>query len=696
MMRVLRVLCTCVAALAFAAALSAQQDPDRRATVPPLVQLLQAKGILTPQEAAEIADAASADEVNARLAKVLVSRGLISQQDYINTVGSAAATDSAAADNSGSPRFLNTLLHAPANRSDAAPLTADPFTYGAPAAEGQVIPAAAPVRVLPIDIPKQGGLIPDLQLGSGAKLKLYGFFKASAIENTASSGSAQNGYEDFPLPLLLGDTGPTGDPYFSIKARSTRIGGQFEWVPANSDLVITARLEADYEGDFTTVNNRSISSARSSQLSIRLGWARLDTHFGDLPVFAEFGQDWTLLGASTMPNIFETTQSMGFFGNIYERIPQFKVGTQFHSGALKVEPDFAITWPISSDPNLSILQREGVGDRAGAESNQPGIEGRLVFDFPLNRHWQGVPSAELIFSAHHSMNNEIVTHGNSLSIPINSTFNLGTLASGVSVGGSTGLPTGSIQGVSNCPAALDTTACSVAQIFPTGLQEQYPQNVWTAEVQLPTPWVTFAGKYYNGNDMRFFFGGQLNTVWENLGGLPEAETPISSVGIVAGAPGVVTTNTAVTATSFSGQQILFGCAGGAVTAGTFSCNGTPIVASSLEPVRGQGGWAEMTFPLPRIFNANPEGRNAGWTFHMVYGTDRTNADDVRHTGANGLARTDYDSANISWKINKWVTFVNEVTYMETRAATHNAKLFRGVDATVAHDWRQEFGTVFVF
>jgi hypothetical protein len=381
---------------------------------------------------------------------------------------------------------------------------------------------------------------------------------------------------------------------------------------------------------------------------------------------------------------------------LYERVPQFKTGVQFSAGDFKVQPEFAITWPISSDPNLSILQRQGFGDRAGAESNNPGIEGRIVFQFPISHSWEGVAPAQIIFSAHHSTNNEIVTHGNSLSIPINSTFNLGTLASGVSVGGSTGLPTGAIAGVSNCPAALDTTSCSVAQIFPTGLQEGDPENVWTAEAQVPTPWVTFAVKYYNGDNLRWFFGGQFNTVWENLNGLPEAETPINSVGIVAGAPTVVTTNTAVTATSFSGQQILFGCAGGAVTAGAFSCNGTPIVPSTLEPIRGQGGFAEMTFPLSRIFNANPEGRNAGWTFHMIYGTDRANADDVRHTGGNGLARSDYDSANISWKINRWVTFVNEVTYIETRAATHDAKLFRGVDATTSHDWREEFGTVFVF
>jgi len=88
-----------------------------------------------------------------------------------------------------------------------------------PPEEPKVIPAVAPLRVLPIDIPKQGGLIPDIKLGSGANMKLYGFFKASAVYDTASSGGPTFGSQDFPLPLLLADTGPTSDPQVHIKAR---------------------------------------------------------------------------------------------------------------------------------------------------------------------------------------------------------------------------------------------------------------------------------------------------------------------------------------------------------------------------------------------------------------------------------------------------------------------------------------------
>ena len=67
---------------------AAAQGQDKQAT-PPLVQLLQSKGILSPDEAAQLSQAGSADEANARLANLLVAKGLISREDYDHTVGSA-------------------------------------------------------------------------------------------------------------------------------------------------------------------------------------------------------------------------------------------------------------------------------------------------------------------------------------------------------------------------------------------------------------------------------------------------------------------------------------------------------------------------------------------------------------------------------------------------------------------------------
>ena len=147
------------------------QQQDHPAT-PPLVQLLQSKGILSPDEAARLSQASSADEANARLAQMLVAKGLISQDDY----NQMAATSAPVSDSgSGGGHLLNALVRIPSRiASTPTPASSDPYTFGAPS-EGGVIPAIAPVRVLPIDVPKQGGLIPDIKLGSGVNMKLYGF-----------------------------------------------------------------------------------------------------------------------------------------------------------------------------------------------------------------------------------------------------------------------------------------------------------------------------------------------------------------------------------------------------------------------------------------------------------------------------------------------------------------------------------------
>jgi hypothetical protein len=665
------------AALALAIPAAAQQQTaqpqaDHQAA-PPLVQLLQSKGILTAAEVAEISSASSAEEANARLAQVLVKKGLITQDEVSRTIAPSTAPSTVSTGN-GAPtggELVDAAIHVPAKAKSEVPASSDAYTYG-PTSQDGVIPAVAPTRVLPIDIPKQAGMIPDIKLGSGANMKLYGFFKASAVEQTASSGGAQFADQDFPLPLLQGDTGPNGNPYFLIKARSFRIGSQFEWVPQNSDLVITGKLETDFEGDYTSVNNRSISAARSNQLSLRLAYVRLDKHVGGIPVYAEFGQDWSLAGSSTLPNIFETTGLMVGYGDVYERIPQFKAGAQLGSGRLKFEPDFAIVWPVSADSSLVQLQRTGTGDLAGAASNTPGVEGRLVFQYVLNPNWQGVAPAQLIFSGHHSTNREVVTEAAAATTgPVNITTN----------GGSSGLPNTLVTGATGCSVELPTGGCSIKGFYPRGVAPSDPENMWTAELQLPTPWVTFDTKYYHGTNIRWFFGGLLNADYASPG------------------PGLVE---AGSATSISGQTILFGCASGAANTPATTCNG-PVTVGSLNSIRGQGGFAEMSFPLSRIFHADPGGRNAGWVFHVLYGTDRAKASDARASevfpvaiGGNGLVRTDYYTGSLSYKINRWVSFVNEVTYLDTMAATDGSKLFAGQDATKAHAIREEFGTVITF
>src|SRR5229473_1686774 len=237
----------------------AQQLTDGQSAVNPLVRILQAKGILTAEEAAQISQASSASDADRGLAKLLLMKGVISQADYDQTVDTPGMINASNAGTS-SPTAIAAVYRVPLNNAASAAPARTP-----PPEQPKVIPAVAPVRVLPIDVPKQGGLIPDIKLGSGASVKLYGFFKASAVSDTASSGGVNFGSNDFPLPLLLADTGPTSDPQFHVKARSFRVGSQFEWVPKNSNLVLTGKVEADYEGDFTNANSVNISSVRNGQ-----------------------------------------------------------------------------------------------------------------------------------------------------------------------------------------------------------------------------------------------------------------------------------------------------------------------------------------------------------------------------------------------------------------------------------------------
>jgi hypothetical protein len=603
------------------------QQQDRTPESTPLVRLLQSKGIITEQEAAMISETSSPAQAERRLAELLLSKGVISRQEYDQTLAVLGATP--APSDSESPHVVTAAAHSndrvssgqppPANEPAVRIGAVSPTTAQA-AQEPKVVPAIAPLRVLPITIPKKEGLLPDIKLGSGARLRPYGFFKVSAVEQTASHGGRIFGSNDFPQgPLLLGDTGPDADPQFHIKDRAMRLGVDFEWPDIAKNLTLTGKLELDFEGNFTNVNNRNISANRSSQPSLRLAWVRLDTRLGDTPVFVQFGQDWSIFGSSTLMDLFETT-GFGFAqGNLYERMPMFRAGVQFGKGDFKFQPEFAIALASFGEAGLDVDQRTRFGGRVGPESNQPELQARLVFQFPLS-HAPGVAPAQIIFSADHAQRAEVVEAGS--------------------------LPVGPVRSA-----------------FPTGLRLTSDRNAWSAEMQLPTPFVTIVGKYYRGGDLRYFFMGQFNDVFTDLGRATPIVTPTPIL-------------------SEAGRAIPFGTLNGAV------------VAAHLEPVIGQGGFVQLGLPLSRIFGAEPGTRAAGWTFYLTYGLDSANARDAAR--GNGLLRTDHGSAQLRYRINQWVSFVDEVTYLDTRTVGAVTKLFRGIPVHVAHAWRNEFGTIFTF
>jgi hypothetical protein len=569
----------------------------------PLVRVLMVKGVLTEDEAHSISLSGTPAELRDRLATLLRDKGLLSSAEYeaIRTVGPGEAPATGPSPASGPPR-------AEAARESQTPAPAP-----------TVIGAVAPVRLLGIDPPKREGLIPDIKLGTGARLKLYGFFKTSIIHDSSSPQG-----NDFPLPLLAADTGPTNSPEFHLKARAFRFGANFEWLDPAPKTVITGKLEFDFEGNFTRVNNRNISSVRSSQPSIRLAWARIDRRLSENATgFVLLGQDWTPFVSSTLPNTIENTNFGGIgYGAAYERAPQARVGLNFNAGgsrALKFQPEFAIVFPGFGDLPANVADQLGFGERQGADSQRPALEGRLVAQWQLDKA-PGVVPAQLIVSFEHARRTAIVT---ALSVP-----------------------------------------AAFRSAFPSGADVSSDSNGYSAEFQLPTRFVTAVGKYYSGSDLRFFLAGQLLSNFNDTAGL---------------------TSTA-TATSIDGAStVVFGLR-----------DGVPTVASQ-RPVRGQGGFIQFGFPLSRIFDADPKGRNAGWTAYVYYGYDQATARDARRFGARG-SRSDLFSGNLQYKLNSFVTLGYEQGLYRTRATNRFGALplFRGIPSFTSHNIRSEFAAIFSF
>jgi hypothetical protein len=177
---------------------------------------------------------------------------------------------------------------------------------------------------------------------------------------------------------------------FHLKARALRLGVNFEWLDPAPKTTITGRLEVDFEGDFTRVNNRNISSIRASQPSLCLAWARIDRCFNEkITGFALFGQDWTSFVSSTLPNTIENTSFGGIgYGAAYERAPQIRTGFNYNFGGArswKLQPEFAIVFPAFADVPTNVADQLGFGERQGADGNQPASQGRVVVQWLLDK-----------------------------------------------------------------------------------------------------------------------------------------------------------------------------------------------------------------------------------------------------------------------------------------------------------------------
>ncbi len=612
------------------------------ANIAALIGALVTKGVLAPTEANAIRNAAPAAQFQA-LVEALARKGVVSAADLAAAANPAAQHSVFAAAPVAVTEAVS--LASPESASSSQAAAAPPAPK--PAAPA-VIAAVAPVRVLPIDPPKTGGLS-GLKVGP-ITLAPYGFIKATAIHDS----SDPNG-DDFPFPGLflttpqLVSTGPTTDPEFHVKARATRFGMNFEWPDISKSLTLTGKIEADFEGNFSEVDNRDVSSIRSNMPNLRLAFVRLDYHASEsTDIFFVGGQDWTLFGSGALPNLLETTFLGAFWGDIYTRSPQLRGGfvqTLSKEHNIKFEGQGGIMMPSSGQilklGSLGLPGQIGEGERQGADSDRPEWEGRAALSFQLDDA-PGVAPAQIALAGFRASRKSIVPN--------------------VSYGA--GLP-------ANYLAA-----------FPNGFTASSKMYGGQVTLQLPTRWFTLVGSAYRGGDMRFYFGGQINSYATDVAGLTNVQGPFATLD---GGP-MLAAGGAVLGTNASGQ----------------------VVVAPQRPIRSFGGFINLGLPLSRWFNADPKGHNAGWQLYFDVGKDQVVNRDLNNPGYvaayNGggtsplpMAMGKMAAVTLYYKVNPWCQFGLEQSIYATRMLDGiPVYTIAGKASNEWQDHRTEIGPIFTF
>jgi hypothetical protein len=534
-----------------------------------------------------------------------------------------------------------------------------------------------PVRVFPIDPPKTGGLA-GIKAGP-ITLAPYGFIKSTFVHDSSDPDG-----DDFPFPGIwlnsgnILSTGPTQDPEVHIKARSTRFGLNLEWPDMSKNLTLTGKIEGDFEGNFSEVDNRDVSSIRSNEPQLRLAYVRLDYHASDtFDVFFLGGQDWTLFGSGALENIVETTFNGAFWGNTWERSPQMRGGfiwTLDKAHHVNLEPQFGIMMPstgqilkLGNAGGNGLAAQLGQGEREGADSDRPEQEGRVALSYQLDNA-KGVAPAQIAVAGFHSRRTSIA-------------YNLSAVG----------------------PSAAYGTLCTTTNYcgtFPNGFEAS--SNQWGEQIvaQIPTRWVTVVASAYQGADLRFYFGGQINSFATDVSGLTGIQGPFPTLdgGPLAAAGGAVL-----------GCLGTFTPTGGAavngITPGT--CGGTVVVAPQ-RPIRGFGGFVQLGLPLSRWFNADPKGHNAGWQLLFTVGKDQVNDRDLNNPGFVGayngggtaplpLLMGKTAIGTLYYKFNNWCQFAFEQSVYATRGLDHaTIYTIAGQPSNEWQDHRTEFGPIFTF
>jgi hypothetical protein len=652
------------------------------ANITALLGVLVMKGVLSSSEANSIRNASPTAQFQA-LVEALNRKGVLSAADLsvaANPAPQPAAVAAAPASenetmSSSSSSTLTISESSPQQQTQPGPGQPIPSRVAGelPHTPPAVITAVTPVRVFPVDAPKPGGLA-GIKAGP-ITLAPYGFIKSTVVHDSSDPDG-----DDFPFPGIwlnsgnILSTGPTQDPEVHIKARSTRFGLNLEWPDISKNLTLTGKIEGDFEGNFSEVDNRDVTSIRSNMPQLRLAFVRLDYHASDrTDIFFVGGQDWTLFGSGALMNIVETTFNGAFWGNTWGRSPQLRGGiiqTLNPLHKVNLEGQFGLMMPSSGQilklGSLGLAGQLGQGEREGADSDRPEYEGRVALSYQVDPA-PGVAPAQIALAGF---------HGRRTSIAYN------TSAVGSSV------PYGAL--------CATTNYCNA---FPSGFEAS--STMWGGQIvaQIPTRWFTVVATAYKGGDMRFLLGGQLNTFATDVSGLSGIQGPFPTLdgGPLAAAGGAVL--------GCSGTFTATGTPVGGITPGT--CAGTVVVAPQ-RPIRSFGGFIQLGLPLSRWFNADPHGHNAGWQLHFTVGKDQVVDRDLNNPGFvpayNGggtaplpLLMGKSAIGTLYYKLNTWATFAFEQSIYATRGLDHaNIYTIAGTPSNEWQDHRTEAGPIFTF
>jgi len=263
----------------------AQQDTVSLKT--PLVRLLQSKGIITEKEAAMVSEASSPAEAEHRLAELLLSKGMITRQEYDQALASAVTPTGSS---------LPHAVPAGAHIGNASVKPSPPATESTAKTTG--VAQSQP----------QG----EVTTSSKFPLKIYGniLFNANYVDRGANT-------IDIPLfPQKRTVSEDQDHQNFNATLRQTRFGMRYE-----GSIFDDAKLTGVFEFDLLGGKPAFANGVNFDIFRVRLAYGRVDWKKNSF----EAGQDWAVFSPLNPTSLASyAIPAFSTSGNLWNRMPQIR------------------------------------------------------------------------------------------------------------------------------------------------------------------------------------------------------------------------------------------------------------------------------------------------------------------------------------------------------------------------------------